>query len=104
MKTNKEWAKKVRTILAKKDKNQEWLAVQVKQSPAWLSQRMTGRTRCSIQELGIIAEALNVAATELIGTDNSLYSQVEQEVASIMRDMTADEIDKALNVLRALKN
>lgn len=104
MENNKTWPKKVREILAKRDKDQQWLAAELNETPAWLSHRMTGRTRCSIQELEAMAKALNVTATEIISTDTSLSAQVEQEVSSIMSEMTTDEIDRALNILRALKN
>ncbi len=64
--SNSNWAKRVRIILAIKDKDQQWLSGELNQTPNWLSQRMTGRANCFLEELDDIATALGVTTRELL--------------------------------------
>lgn len=59
-------AAEVRAELGRQDRNNTWLASELGVSEMWVSRRLSGTTKFTVDDLVRIAAALNIDATELL--------------------------------------
>lgn len=66
--------KAIRLRLVARDKNQQWLADELGESPFWVSRRMSGTTKWDVDDLDRIAMVFGTSLDGLMATATAVAS------------------------------